>query len=63
MKGDVTRRLEKLTKPEQEPRFEELRQKLGLASPHLLNGTDPPPINAEEFEEYIELKKILGYVD
>jgi hypothetical protein len=63
MKGDLKRRLEELTKPEQEQRFEELREELGFASPRQLNGTDPLLVIAEEFEEYIELKKILGYVD
>jgi hypothetical protein len=60
MNEDLKRRLEELTKAEQEQRFEELRQKLGFASPRQLNGTDPLPVNAEEFEEYIELKTMIG---
>jgi len=63
MKGDLKRGLEKLTRPEQAQRFEELRQKFGFAFPQQLNGTEPPSINADEFEEYLELKKILGDVE
>jgi hypothetical protein len=63
MNDALKQRLQKLTTPDQERRFEELCQKVGFAAPQLLNGTDPPSINADELEEYIELKKILGYVD
>ena len=63
MKGDLKRRLEELTNLEREQRFQDLRQKLGFASPRQLNGADPPYINADELEEYVELKKMLGDVD
>ena len=61
MNDESKRRLEKLTKPEQEQRLNELAERLGIARPKTLGGEDPKPLHVPEYEEYLELKRILGF--
>jgi hypothetical protein len=45
-----------------ERRFNELRERLGLANPQSIAGGDRPPEGSDEdLEEYEFLKKLLGY--
>jgi len=58
---ELKQRLEKLTTPEKEERLKELVVRLGIASPKSLAGEDPKPLNVQEYQEYLELKRILGF--
>jgi hypothetical protein len=61
MPDDIKKRLEAMTREEQEKRFNELRHKLGIAEPKALVGSaDPPTTTLKEYVEYQLLKKLLG---
>ncbi len=57
---ELRRRLENLTKSEQEQRLKELADKLGITHPRILDGEDPRPLDVAAYEEFIALKRILG---
>jgi hypothetical protein len=63
MNDELYSRLEKLTEHERQLRFRYLREKLGIAHPQPLAGTEPVLLSAAELDEYIELKSMLRYVD
>ena len=63
MNDELSRRLEKLNKPEQEQRLKELANELGIAHPKILDGEDPRLLDAAACEEYIALKRMLGCAD
>ena len=63
MDNELRERLEKLTRAEQEKRLEDLAANLEVAHPKLLGGDDPQPLDAAAYEECIELKRMLGYID
>ena len=63
MDNELRQRLDKLSRAEQEKRLEELAGKLKIAHPRNLDGDDPQLLDAPAYEEYIVLKRILGYID
>ncbi len=59
---EISARVDRMTREEQESRIEELNQKLGITSPHsIAGGKNPPPNLLEEAIERDYLKKVLGY--
>jgi hypothetical protein len=54
------KRLEQMTRADQEIRFHELCQLLGTLYPQTLKGVDQDPISLKQLEEYKCLKKLLG---
>jgi hypothetical protein len=61
MNDELRRHLENLTKPEQEQRLKELAESLGIALPQSLGGEEPKPLDMAGYEEYVELKRLLGF--
>ena len=61
MNDELRTRLQNLTRPEQQQRLEQLAQKLGIRDPNILGGEDPKPLDVPGYEEYVELKRILGF--
>jgi hypothetical protein len=51
-----------MSEEERTARFDELRQKLGTAQPvSIAGGGTPLEASLDEHEEYLLLKKLLGY--
>jgi hypothetical protein len=62
MDEQTKKRIEEMTREEQERRFDELRQKLLLVDPMSISrGKTPPVTSLADHEEYQFLKKTLGF--
>ena len=62
MQEETKKRLDGMTREEQERRLAELNRKLGITEPvEISHGAAPPMGDLEEMEEREYLKKLLGY--
>lgn len=61
MDEQTKKRLEQMTREEQEARFSELRIRLGIAEPTSIAGWRKPAASIEEREEYQFLRRRLGH--
>jgi hypothetical protein len=62
MSDDINGRVERMSPEERATRFQELREKLGMAEPRSISGGKKPTEGSlDEHEEYQCLKQFLGY--
>ena len=62
MNEEVKKRLSGMPRDQQQRRYQELREKLGITNPRSIAGGRPPSENIlEDLEEYRCLAELLGY--